>query len=121
MKTCDPQRRNLLRFVAAGGVALCAPMTWGCKEKQQTAGMAEKPPAAASSAPLGGSGKVSQAEMQYQNTPKADKKCSKCMYFIADSNSCKLVEGHVSPEGWCKLFAVKALELSSRRDSSDHI
>ncbi|HXM83443.1 MAG TPA: high-potential iron-sulfur protein [Burkholderiales bacterium] len=108
MKTCDPQRRNLLRFVAAGGVALCAPMTWGCKEKQETAGMGGKPPAAAGSAPPGGSGKVSQAVAQYQNTPKADQKCSKCMHFIADSNSCKLVEGRVTSEGWCKLFAAKA-------------
>ncbi len=27
---------------------------------------------------------------------------------FADSNSCKLVEGHVSPEGGCRLFAAKA-------------
>jgi hypothetical protein len=108
MKTSDPQRRNLLRFVAAGGVALCAPMMWGCKGEQQPAGMPEKPPAAAGSALPGGSGKVSQADAQYQNTPKTDQKCSKCMHFIADSNSCKLVEGRVSPEGWCKFFAAKA-------------
>lgn len=107
MKTCDLQRRNLLRFVATGGVALCAPTIWGCKEKEQPAGTAEKLPAAAGSAPTGGSGKISQVQAQYQNTPKADQKCSRCMHFIADSRSCKVVEGQVSPEGWCNLFAAK--------------
>ena len=108
MKTCDPQRRNLLKFVVAGGVGLCASMMWGCQEKQQPAGTAGKPPAAAGSPPPGGSGKVSQAEAQYQNQPKGDQKCNKCMQFIAESNSCKLVQGQVSPEGWCKLFVAKA-------------
>ncbi len=108
MKTCEPQRRNLLRFMAAGGVALCAPVMWGCKEQQQPAATSEKPPAAATPAPSGGSGKLSQVEAQYQSTPKAGQKCSQCMHFIADSGSCKLVEGQISPEGWCKLFAAKA-------------
>jgi hypothetical protein len=27
------------------------------------------------------------------------------MHFIADSNTCKLVEGTVSPEGWCVIWA----------------
>jgi hypothetical protein len=108
MKTSDSRRRNLLQFVAAGGVALCAPMMWGCKEEQRPAGVAEKPSAAAGSAPPGGSGKVSQADAQYQTTPKTDQKCSKCMHFNADSSSCKLVEGRISPEGWCKFFAAKA-------------
>lgn len=108
MKTCEPQRRSLLRLMAAGGVTLCAPMMWGCKDKQQPASTAEKPPAATSSAPLVGSAKISQADAQYQGTPKADQKCGKCVQFIADSNSCKVVEGQVNAEGWCKLFAAKA-------------
>lgn len=108
MKTREPQRRNLLRLMAAGGVALCAPAMWGCKEQQQPAGTPEKPPAAATPAPPSGSGKLSQGEAQYQGTPKAGQKCSQCMHFIADSSSCKLVEGQISPEGWCKLFAAKA-------------
>ncbi|TAN48614.1 MAG: hypothetical protein EPN19_15740 [Betaproteobacteria bacterium] len=108
MKTREPQRRNLLRLMAAGGVALCAPAMWGCKEQQQPAGTPEKPPAGATPAPPSGSGKLSQAEAKYQSTPKAGQKCSQCMHFIADSSSCKLVEGQISPEGWCKLFAAKA-------------
>jgi len=82
-------------------------MMWGCKDKQQPPSTAEKSPAAASSPPPGGSGKIGQAEAQYQSMPKADQKCGKCVYFIADSNSCKVVEGQVNAEGWCKLFAAK--------------
>ena len=109
MPTCEPRRRNLLRFIAVGGVTLCVPMLWGCTDKPPPAGTAGKPPTAPSSAPPGGSGKMSQAEAQYQGTPKAEQKCSKCVHFIADSNSCKVVEGQISAEGWCKLFAAKAI------------
>ena len=108
MKTCEPERRNLLRFMAAGGVTLWVPAMWGCTEKQQPAGTAEKPPSAPSAAPPSGSGKMSQADAQYQGSPKAEQKCSKCAQFIADSSSCKVVEGQISAEGWCKLFAAKA-------------
>jgi len=52
--------------------------------------------------------KVSQASVQYQTGPKDGKKCADCMHFIADSNTCKLVEGDISPTGWCVLWAKKA-------------
>jgi len=29
------------------------------------------------------------------------------MNFIAESNTCKLVEGQISPDGWCVLWAKK--------------
>ena len=29
-------------------------------------------------------------------------------HFIAESGSCKLVEGKISPDGWCTLWAKKA-------------
>jgi hypothetical protein len=30
------------------------------------------------------------------------------MHFIAESNTCKLVEGKISPEGWCIIWASAA-------------
>jgi len=30
------------------------------------------------------------------------------MNFIAESKTCKLVDGQISPEGWCSLWAKKA-------------
>lgn len=53
-------------------------------------------------------GKASQASVQYQDQPKDGKKCADCMHFVAESNTCKLVEGKISPSGWCVLWTQKA-------------
>ena len=47
--------------------------------------------------------RVSQAEAQYQNTPKGMFSCANCTFFIKP-RSCKVVTGDISPNGWCKLF-----------------
>jgi hypothetical protein len=52
--------------------------------------------------------KVTQASVQYQSQPKGDRKCSDCQHFIAESQTCKLVEGQINPEGWCALWLKKA-------------
>ncbi|HKS86360.1 MAG TPA: high-potential iron-sulfur protein [Pseudolabrys sp.] len=57
--------------------------------------------------------KVPQKDAQYQDTPKNDQKCDICQYFIAGTQpnapgTCQLVEGSISPNGWCALFAKKA-------------
>ncbi|MEW6330175.1 MAG: high-potential iron-sulfur protein [Pseudomonadota bacterium] len=62
-------------------------------------------PASEATAP---GGKLSQAQAKYQNQPKGDQKCANCMHFIAESNTCKVVEGKVSPDAWCMLWARKA-------------
>jgi hypothetical protein len=51
--------------------------------------------------------KVTQAQAQYQTTPKDKAQCNSCASFIAPA-SCKLVSGTVSPSGWCALYVVKA-------------
>lgn len=52
-------------------------------------------------------GKASQASVQYQLKPKGDQKCSGCALFI-EPNACMVVEGEISPEAWCALWAPKA-------------
>jgi len=52
--------------------------------------------------------KMPQASVQYQTEAKGDQQCSGCMHFIAESNTCKLVEGQISPNGWCTLWAEEA-------------
>lgn len=81
-------RRKLLRgaTVLAGGAALVA---------------GSLAPAAAQS------GKMSQQAASYQNGPKSGQKCLDCSFFVQPS-SCKLVDGTISPVGWCKFFAKKA-------------
>lgn len=108
-----PSRRIVLRGALAAGCSLLLPASLlGCsKEEAGTSGTAgtEPPPApapemAAPAAPA----KVSQASVQYQTQPKDGKTCAGCMHFIAESNTCKLVEGDISPTGWCVLWAKKA-------------
>jgi hypothetical protein len=50
--------------------------------------------------------KISQAVANYQNTPKGDQRCDRCINF-QPPNACKFVQGDISPSGWCQLFASK--------------
>lgn len=62
---------------------------------------------AASIAPTAAqSGKMSQQAAEYQNGPKSGQKCLDCSFFVSPS-SCKLVDGTISPVGWCKFYAKK--------------
>ena len=50
--------------------------------------------------------KISQAVANYQNTPKGDQRCDRCINF-QPPNACKFVQGDISPSGWGQLFAPK--------------
>jgi len=115
-----PRRRIVLRGALAAGCSLLLPAALtGCDRKEAgtdgTGSMpaAPEPESAAPASPAPGMesaapaapAKVSQASVQYQTQPKGDQKCANCMHFIAESNTCKLVEGDISPEGWCTLWA----------------
>lgn len=52
--------------------------------------------------------KLPPASVQYQTGPKGELKCSGCANFIAQSNSCKRVDGKISADGWCSLWIKKA-------------
>jgi hypothetical protein len=62
--------------------------------------------AAAAVTPALAQQKVSQESAKYQTTPKGQQNCSMCASFQAP-NACKLVDGTISPSGWCLLFAPK--------------
>jgi High potential iron-sulfur protein len=84
-QSCKLSRRTvLLRSMtcAAGATALLAPVQ----------------PAAAKMAP---------AAASYQDSPKGDQLCSNCSLFQAP-NACQLVDGAISPSGWCKFWVKKA-------------
>ena len=42
----------------------------------------------------------------YQDQPKGEQRCETCAQFVAP-DSCKIVDGTISPNGWCKLWARK--------------
>lgn len=51
--------------------------------------------------------KVAQSAAQYQDSPKNGQQCSTCAHF-QPPNSCQLVEGKISPNGWCALYMKKS-------------
>jgi hypothetical protein len=51
--------------------------------------------------------KMSKQTAEYQDSPKGDQKCEGCRFFVEEA-SCQLVEGEISPNGWCRLFQPKA-------------
>jgi hypothetical protein len=46
-------------------------------------------------------------DVQYQDQPKGQQRCSGCANFEAPS-ACRVVSGNVNPNGWCLLFKAKA-------------
>lgn len=56
--------------------------------------------------PLEAQQKAAQNIVKYQQTPKGNQECDRCLQFLPPS-SCKLVEGKINPKGWCLLFAPK--------------
>jgi len=81
---CGMSRRTLLQGAAmtAGGVAML---------------VAAVAPAEA---------KMAQQAAGYQDSPKNGAQCSTCALFKAPA-SCTLVDGAISPNGWCKFYAKK--------------
>jgi len=51
--------------------------------------------------------KVSKDQAKYQDKPKGDQRCDGCAQFLAP-DGCKVVDGKISPSGWCMLYAAKA-------------
>jgi hypothetical protein len=47
--------------------------------------------------------KMSQAYAEYQDRPKNGLTCAACSLF-RNPRSCEVVEGDISPNGWCKFF-----------------
>ncbi len=47
--------------------------------------------------------KLTQPAARYQDHPNGDQSCAGCPYFVGP-NSCAVVEGEISPSGWCAMF-----------------
>ena len=52
------------------------------------------------------SAKMAQKAVEYQDTPNGDQECSNCSLF-QEPNACTLVDGEISPKGWCKFWVKK--------------
>ena len=58
---------------------------------------------------------LTQAAAKYQKTPKNGQHCAGCQLYVpAKTNpttangTCQAVQGSISPNGWCQLYAPKA-------------
>jgi len=97
MKEEIPPRRVVLSGALAVGCSLFVPIA-----------LFSSPATGANAAAPTATKKVSKASVQYQTQPKGEQKCANCVNFIAESNTCKLVDGPISPAGWCSLWSKKA-------------
>lgn len=53
---------------------------------------------------------ISKAGVRYQDHPRGDEYCADCVNFIPGptlkaNGTCMIVEGAISPRGWCMAFA----------------
>ena len=111
-----PSRRELLRGTLALGSGLCLPVLFsGCDSKDTgnpgstaTPAPAPAPAATVTEIPPAAANKVKKEAVQYQEQAKGEQNCSLCLHFQPESSSCKLVEGQISPDGWCILWVKKA-------------
>ena len=51
-------------------------------------------------------GKAKKADMQYQDKPRDGQLCGNCIHFQSP-DQCDVVEGKISPAGWCIEFQKK--------------
>ena len=87
MDTSPPgltRRGLLLTAVAGGGVLLATALV----------------------APTEASAKVAQRSVAYRGAPNGTARCSNCALWQPPA-ACKVVNGVISPNGWCSIYAPK--------------
>ena len=50
--------------------------------------------------------KIPQKDALYQTHPKGPQRCQICLQF-KPPNACKIVQGQITPQGWCQYFAAR--------------
>ena len=54
--------------------------------------------------------KLAKADVQYQDRPKDGRDCDDCIHFVRGAQgaaTCKVVDGPISPHGYCLAFTPK--------------
>lgn len=98
-----PSRRVVLRGALAAGCGLWLPIAlFGCDSKTDTDATSSAPATPAANK------KMAQVDVQYQTQSENQQKCGGCLHFIAESNTCMVVDGQISAEGRCSLWTKKS-------------
>lgn len=50
--------------------------------------------------------KTSKDAANYIHYVEGDNRCENCVHFL-QPNHCEIVEGQISPDGWCRFFEFK--------------
>lgn len=98
-------RRRALRGALALGGGFCLVLVLpGCDSGP---GASSPPAGAAPPSPVApvAAMKATHAGVHYQLMPKGEQKCGNCRHFVAESKTCHLVDGQISPEAWCVIWA----------------
>lgn len=82
-----PSRREIFAMLAAG-VTIGATFSFGLSRTAEA------------------QGKTNQKTAKYQDHPNKGQSCAQCNFF-RPPKSCQLVEGDISPNGWCSFWAKK--------------
>ncbi len=48
--------------------------------------------------------KTAKSAAQYQESPNGDKSCDNCRLYLADSGTCRVVEGDISADAYCRFW-----------------
>lgn len=122
MPNHDPERRLFLARTITIGTALSVfPVLVACRDRDGNAeptsdqsrpnqdaderpGMPEDKSTTARE-PGDATNKMTKSQAQYQEKPKGNQQCSNCVHYLAESGSCKLVEGSIAPDAWCMLWS----------------
>jgi hypothetical protein len=51
--------------------------------------------------------KLSKEDAKYQDMPSGQQRCAGCVHFESP-NACSVVEGTISPNGWCQRYSAKS-------------
>ena len=100
--TEEISRRRLLRSAAIGAGAIGAVLVGACEEPYP-----DEPAPGAPSSTAGTGRKQTKEEADYQDMPNGDAHCSLCANFVPP-DGCRIIEGPVSPDGWCRNFKPRA-------------
>ena len=80
-----PSRRDLMSTIGFAALLASSALCFSAQAQQQ---------------------KIKKSEAKYQDKPNGDQRCQSCQFFQGP-NQCQLVEGGISPNGWCERFAAK--------------
>jgi hypothetical protein len=86
MKKTDQMRRSVLKGIAVTVCYCGAPQLLIAQEAPKEA-------------------KMSKEQAQYKSSPNGEMRCGNCTNFLADTSTCRVVEGQVEESGYCILWA----------------